>query len=214
MSIPDEVRKYIIKYSSQVRDIVKFLREGIVLLNDVRVGEAMDSLAKAVRKDTEADATRREILYKLSTFIKDAAVRESISRLIRRLDLLSESSKEAARYLGIIPYLEIPMEIREKIEELSKLSLEAVDMLNLAIRALMEGDVETATSHANRVEEIEEEADEVNLIARKLLVASAMNIENSAIVVMLRDFIESLEGITDYAEDAADYVRVLALRQM
>ena len=210
--IPSEIINLVLKYSKEVRNLVKCLRIGISMLNQVRVGEALRALSECIRADTRADKIRRDILYKIGTAIKDGNIRESIVRLIRRLDLISEWSKEASRYLTIIPYLEIPVELREKMEELSKYSLESVDVLVNAIEALLEGDMDRANAHASRVEQLEEEADEVDVVARKFLLAMGERISNPALVVMLRDFIESLESIVDYAEDAADYVRALVIR--
>lgn len=210
--IPKELENLIIEYAVEVRNILGYLRDGLRLLNQIRVGEAEVALSDAIKADTRGDKTRREILFRLGLEIEDSSIREDVAHLVRRLDLVSEWAKEAARYLTIIPYLEVPVDLREKAERLSSLAVEAADLLLASVKALLEGDEKTANSHATRVEHIEEEADQVNIEARRLLIKHGTDIENPAIVFMFRDFIESLENITDYAEDAADYIRALAIK--
>ncbi len=210
--IPEDLTKELVEYVELIGKIVSNLRKGILLLNDLRIGEAMKTLSEGIRTDTRADEIRRNILFKIDEAIRDSDVKEALARLIRRFDLISEQSKEASRYLTIIPYLEIPVRIRERIEEMSRLASESVDLLISAVKALIEGDDKKAISHALRVEEMEEKGDEVNMAARKLLLDYGGKVENPALVVLLRDFIEALENITDFAEDAADYIRILALK--
>ncbi|MEM2021137.1 MAG: hypothetical protein QXP80_02785, partial [Zestosphaera sp.] len=57
----------------------------------------------------------------------------------------------------------------------------------------------------------EEEADKTLVKGRQLLVKYGVTIKNPAVVLMVDKLIESLEGITDFAEDAGDYLRTLAL---
>ncbi len=210
--IPENLVKELLEYIELIGKIVSNLRKGILLLNDLRIGEAMKTLSEGIRTDTKADEVRRNILFKIDEAIKDSDVKEALARLIRRFDLISEQSKEASRYLTIIPYLEIPVRIRERIEEMSRLASESVDLLVNAVKALIEGDDKKALSQAIRVEEIEEKGDEVNMASRKLLLDYGGKVENPALIVLLRDFIEALENIIDFAEDAADYIRILALK--
>ena len=210
--LSEELVKDIIEYAKKVRTVIKSLREGIKLLNEVRPGEAIKRLADGIKADTEADNMRRSIVLKVSTDVREGYVREWIARLIRRLDLIAESAKEAARYLTIIPYLEIPNEIRNVIEELSKLSMTSIDLVIDGLEALIEGDRTRAIDYANRVEEVEEMADNAIVNGRKLLVMYGERLTNAALVIMVKDFLEALENITDYAEDAGDYIRTLALR--
>jgi len=171
----------------------------------------MEELSCAIRADTKADSLRRELLFKLEQVISNSATREAIVHILRRLDLVSEMAKEASRYLSIIPYLEIPDDIKSRIEMLSKLGLEACDILVSAVAAILEGEGRKAIEYSLKVEEVEESADNITLEARRILVDIGEKISNPALVLMISNFIESLESVTDYAEDAADYIRAIAL---
>ncbi len=80
------------------------------------------------------------------------------------------------------------------------------------MRYVAENRIDDVLAECERVEELEEMADDVTYRARKELVAFGERIENSAMVVMLRDFIEALENITDYEEDVSDVIRVLSMK--
>ena len=212
MSVPEEITTILLGYIEKVRDIVKYLSQGIILLNQIRVGEALKVFSKAIKTDTEADNMRRRLFDRLTELNVEPRIREDIMHLAKRFDVLSEWSKESARHLSIIPYLEIPAELRDRIEEMVKLALRSAEYLVEATKALIKGDLAKAREYANKVERIEEEADEVNVAARKLLVGLGRKIDNPAVLIMIKDFIEALENITDTAEDAADVIRVLAIR--
>jgi len=202
----------LLHYTKGIRDIVSHFRNTISLLNEVKASEARSELAKAIKKDTEADHVRREIAETHIYNIEDPDLREIVLKFLRMLDRISEWTKEAARYLDLIPYLEIPDELRKHIEELSRLSLEGIEYILMSIQALMENDIERALNYCKHVEEIEETADGITHTARKNLVVYGRKIDNPAVIVMLRDFIESLENITDYEEDASDLIRVIISR--
>jgi predicted phosphate transport protein (TIGR00153 family) len=212
LGISKELAAAILEYAEEVYGIVEKLRTGIKLLKSMNTGESMKELANAIKADTKADAMRREILLAL-TEVRGGYVRERVARLVRRLDLVSEQTKEAARDLTLLPYFELPAEIKEVIDELSKDVQESVKALLKSLTALMNGKPEEAIKISRSVEEIEEEADNAFLMGKRLLMKYGSKVRNAAIILMLFNFMQSLENVTDYSEDAGDYIRTLALRE-
>jgi len=206
------INEYVLNYIEKIRDIIKFFTNAIDKLNDLDLENAIKLLSDSIKTDTEADQLRRKILLEIERKVDDAFLKDYLAKLLRMLDRVSEWIKEASRYLDIIPYLEIPIELREKIEELSRLDLEAIESIFNAAKALIKGDRNAVLKYTLEAEEIEEKADEILHIARKNLVVIGGSIENPALIVMLRDFIEALENVTDYAEDVADILRLIALK--
>ena len=196
----EELSRLVLEYAEAVADIVKELRKGIRLLGSMRTGEAMESLASAIKADTKADNMRRGILLKL-TEAKGGYVRERVARLVRRLDLVSEQAKEAARDLTIITYLELPAELKEIVDELSDEAGKSTHTLIKSLSALIKGDTEAALKYANNVADVEEATDEIFLKGKRLVVKYGNKIRNPAVMLMFVNFLESLENITDYAED-------------
>jgi len=202
----------IIDYAEEVFSIIQGLRRGIDLLSSMNSGEAMRELANAIKSDTKADAMRREILVTL-TNVRGGYVRERIARLVRRLDLVSEQAKEAARDLTLIPYLELPSDIKDVIGSLTKDVYESVKALTKSLTALVYDHPDEAIKYSRIVEELEEDADKVFLAGKRLLVKYGNKISNPAIILMLLNFMQSLENVTDYSEDAGDYIRTLAIME-
>ena len=211
LGISEKLATFILDYAEAVLGMVEELKIGIQLLNSMNVGAAMNELANAIRSDTKADDMRRRLLLELTT-VKGGYIRERIARLLRRLDLVAEQTKEAARDLTLIPYFEIPASLKENIEKLTDDVHESVKTLMKSLEALMSNDIDTAIKCSRKVEDLEEDADRMFLNGKKLLIKHGEKIRNPAVVLMLFNFLQSLENVTDYSEDAGDYIRTLALR--
>ncbi len=214
MGIPRNVGEGLLKYFDMIESMATSFKRAINSLNDMDLSNAYKHLDKAIKLDTEADKYRRDLMAEIVSSVRSDDLKEDLSKLLRMLDRMSEWIKEASRYLDIVPYLEVPVEIREKIEKLSYLDKRAAEELSEAIKALLEGDEEEMKRRVEEVERIEEEADELNHVAKKTLVSIGYTLTNPAIVVMLRDFIEALETATDYAEDVADIIKLLAIHDV
>lgn len=199
-----------LKYVSAVVNIVRLSNEGIKLLEEFRTAEAMESFTKGIYEDTVADEVRRNLLIKLQD-LHPGFMRERISTLLRRLDLIAEQSKEVARNMTLFPYLELPGEIKNAVKELSVKAYESVSKLHEITSMLISRRYDDVVREAYRVEILEEDADKVLVRGRQLLVKYGSAIKNPAIILMVDKLIEALEGITDFAEDASDYLRTLAL---
>jgi len=206
----EDVFSKILHYFEKIDRMVNSFVNAIDSLNKLDLNNAYKSLADSIRLDTEADELRREVFTIMNRYISDVTLRESISKLLRMMDRLTEWIKEAARYLDILPYLEIPQEIKDEINELARLDSEACKHIKNAAQALFRKKLDDAIALASEVEKIEERADEVNHAARRSIVRYGNKIANPAILIMLRDFIEALENATDYAEDVADIIRLIA----
>jgi len=213
LELSPEVQKAISTYFSRVVDIVECFAKAIEALNLMDVQNAYRFLEESIRIDTEADEVRRRILEALSSEGVDPATRYDIARLLRMMDRLSEWIKEASRYLDLVPYLEVPQEIKDSIERLAKLSLDAVRAIREAVDSLIEGRSDEVYKLCVSVEKLEERADEVMHRGRRSLLKYGPRIENPALVIMLRDFLKALENAIDYAEDVADTLRVIAVRE-
>ncbi|MEM2075606.1 MAG: DUF47 family protein [Zestosphaera sp.] len=205
-----ELSEDLLKYVKAVVSVVRHSSEGIRMLEGFLSAEAMQHFADGIREDTAADEIRRRLLVKLQ-LLHPGFMRERISTLLRRLDLIAEQSKEVARNMTVFPYLELPGEIKECINELSRKSLESVAAVHDLTSLLVRHDYVRIVEDAYRVETAEEEADKILVRGRQLLVKYGTLIKNPAVVLMVDKLIESLEGITDFAEDASDYLRTLAI---
>ncbi len=111
-------------YVEKIGVMIEKVRNAISLLNDARIDEAQRELATVVRLDTEADNQRRELAERRLEGVGDADARRIFLDLLRLLDRVSEWSKEAARYLRVVPFTMVPEMLRSRVEELAQLGLE------------------------------------------------------------------------------------------
>ena len=200
----------LLKYAKAVVNIVKLSNEGIKLLEEFRTAEAMETFTKGIYEDTIADDVRRGLLIRLQD-LHPGFMRERIATLLRRLDLIAEQSKEISRNMTLFPYLELPGEVKIAVNELSEKAYESVSKLYEIISLLVSRKYDEVVKEAYKIEVTEEDADKILVRGRQLLVKYGSTIKNPAVILMVDKLIESLEGITDFAEDASDYLRTLAL---
>jgi len=211
-SLPRDLVLMISNYFAKIRSMTEGFIKTLEAVNSMDLQNAYKYLAHSIRMDTEADEIRREILEKISRNSLDAKTRDDVARLLRMMDRTSEWIKEALRYLDIVPYMEIPLEIRKDIEELAKLDAEAIDVLGRAMDMLLREKYDEVYKLCVSVEKIEERGDEALHRARKNVLKHGAKIGDAAMVVLLMDFVKALENALDYAEDVADLMRMLALR--
>jgi uncharacterized protein Yka (UPF0111/DUF47 family) len=199
------------KYGSMVRDIVESLANSLSYLDSFRAGEARLELAKAINIDTEADSYRREIIESKLIGIEDSIVRSYIHNILRMLDRVAEWAKESIRYLDLIPYLEIPSPIKETVHDMIKTAVKGIEKIIEALELMRKGEYSSIIELCKEVEAVEEKVDELLHNARKSMVVYSNKIQNQAIVMFLKDFIESIETMTDYEEDTADIIKALTI---
>jgi uncharacterized protein Yka (UPF0111/DUF47 family) len=199
------------KYGSMVRDIVESLANSLSYLDSFRAGEARLELAKAINIDTEADSYRREIIESKLIGIEDSIVRSYIHNILRMLDRVAEWAKESIRYLDLIPYLEIPSPIKETVHDMIKTAVKGIEKIIEALELMRKGEYSSIIELCKEVEAVEEKVDELLHSARKSMVVYSNKIQNQAIVMFLKDFIESIETMTDYEEDTADIIKALTI---
>lgn len=199
------------RYSYMVNNIVKCIANSLLYLDSFRAGDARVELAKALNIDTGADEYRRRIIEDRLTVIEDSIVRGYIHNILRMLDRVAEWAKESVRYLDLMPYMEIPSPIRDHIHEMVKVSVWGIEKVVEALELIKKGEYNSAVEICKEIEVLEEKVDELLHSARKNLIAFSSKIQSPIIILFLKDFIESIETMTDYEEDVADIVRALAI---
>ena len=207
--IDSNLRRLMTEYLGKISETASSFADAIELLNDMRTGEARAKLAHAMKAEKEADNIRREIVDLLEEIDIDPEVKEDLFHMIKRLDLIADFFKEAARDLTIIPYLEVPAPLREGYEDLLNKVEELVKKVCEAVKALLDKDFEKASKLVDEIEALEEEADEINVGNRGKLVEYANQIKPYVLAILLHEFNTDLEEAADACEDAGDYIRAL-----
>ncbi len=196
-------------YLDKICRTVTLFSDAISYLNEMRSGEARKALADSMRSEKEADELRRKIVDLLEESDIDPDVKEDYFHLIKRIDLIADWIKEAARSVSIIPYLEVPAGLREGYEKLLDLVEEMTKKTCKAVRLLLEKKYDEARGLVEEIEKLEEEADQVNVDNREKLLEYSDQLKPYALAILLHEFNTALEEAADACEDTGDYIRAL-----
>ena len=158
--------------------------------------------------ESEADHLRRAIETKLyaQTLIPES--RGDVLGLIENLDHLLNLF-EGALWAFFIEKPEIPDEYHVNYETLTDIAVESVEALVLASRAFFRN-IEAVGDHNHKVMFYEKEADKVSTKLKQAIFSSELDLSRKA---QLRNFVEHIDNIPDWAEDVADRLAIYAIKR-
>ncbi len=171
--------------------------------------EAKELILTIRKREHEADEIRREMFDELSIGMLMPADREDLTHMIEAMDDIADWANDAGKLLSVIDE-KIPGAIAKKLEELIEKTLSCVMKTKETVIA-MRSDAKTALALCNEVEFMEEECDDIEKDV------FAMTIHNRKLsppmLLLLHDIIASVEMVSDKAEDTADIIRILVVKQ-
>ena len=190
-------------------DTVTDLRKAIIAASKGDVNETKSCVERLFVVEREIDDLRRTVFEELTRGSLPSKDREDIMHLVKRLDTMADFVKDSARTLLIVMQAEIPKEIWNLFVEVAKDLVECSAALRKSIEKL-ETDLAEARALSEKVDQVESKVDEKYLKMKGLLLKHGREID-PAVLLMLRDLIESMEQVADGCDDTADYVRILTV---
>jgi len=163
------------------------------------------------KMEMEADELRRKMVDALTVSEMFPEERDDLMELVRAVDWIADWSKEAGRILNAIHLDRAPPEMREAALNMVKADADCVSVLTDCLR-MMAKDPKEAINLANKVEMLEEDIDELYSIARKHLATLEFKGWTVGSIILLNEFLDSLETIADWCENTADIVRAVTVR--
>lgn len=156
----------------------------------------------------QADILRSKMVKELSEGLLLPPDREDMMHFVRTLDKIADWTNGAARILGFIEH-RLPESILKNISAATELIFGSVSKLKEAISAITKNDIKKALLDCEEVDRIEHEADD----QKKILIESIIHAKLEPISILLSyQLAEYMEGVTDKIEDAADFVKVVAIK--
>jgi predicted phosphate transport protein (TIGR00153 family) len=131
--------------------------------------------------------------------------------LVRAVDWIADWSREAGRILVIIPFESSPEEMKSSVIEMCKACVACVTNLARCIKVLPDNPKE-AIELANEVEMLEEDIDDLYSITRRHLANLDFPDFSPGALILLNEFLDSIETVADWCENSADLVRAIAVR--
>ena len=160
------------------------------------------------QSEHQADLLRSKMVKELSEGLLLPPDREDLMHFVKTLDKIADWTNGAARLLGFIEQ-KLPEDILKNISAATELIFTSVSKLREGIESITKNDLKKALADCEDVDRIEHEADD----QKKLLIGSIIHAKLEPTSLLLSyQLAEYLEGVTDKVEDAADLVKVLAIK--
>jgi predicted phosphate transport protein (TIGR00153 family) len=165
-------------------------------------------VAQVDQVETRADQLRRSIelsLYEQSLIPES---RGDMLSLLEDLDFLINIFEENL-YAYSIENPEFPVEYHKPMKLLIEQVALSVEAVVMAARSFLR-DVSSVRDHIHKVMLYEHEADQFALALKRQLFSSDLSLERKA---HLRHFIDKVEGVSNQAEDVADWLAIYAIKR-
>lgn len=193
----EETYKTVASFADAVRAFIKGdLSAKTMAIERVRLGEH------------EADILRSKMVKALSEGLFLPPDREDLMHFVKTLDRIADWTNGAARLLGFIEE-RLPENVLKNISTATDLIVNSVAKLKEGIEAVTKNDLKKALIDCEDVDRIEHDADE----QKKMLIESIIHAKlEPASLLLCYQLAEYMEGVTDKIEDAADFVKVIAIK--
>lgn len=166
------------------------------------------SIEKVRESEHQADILRSKMVSELSESLLLPPDREDLMHFVKTLDKIADWTNGAARLLGFIEQ-KLPENILKNIASATELIVNSISKLKDAIQAVIKNDLKKALSDCEDVGRFEHDADD----QKKVLIESIIHTKLEPPTLLLSfQLAEYLEGVTDKIEDAADFIKVVAIK--
>jgi predicted phosphate transport protein (TIGR00153 family) len=166
------------------------------------------AIEKVRESEHQADVLRSKMVDELSEGLLLPPDREDLMHFVRGLDKIADWTNGAARILGFIEQ-KLPENILTNISLATALIFTSISKLREAIQSISKNDLKKALEDCQDVDHIEHDADD----QKKLLIETIIHAKlEPATLLLCYQLAEYLEGVTDKIEDAADFIKVLAIK--
>lgn len=196
------------KHVDEIHKTVSFFAEAIRAFIQGDLAAKSSAIEKVRQSEHEADILRSKMISELSEGLLLPPDREDLMHFVKTLDKIADWTNGAARILGFIEQ-KLPENVLLNISSGTELIVLSATKLKEAIAAISKNDLKKALKDCEDVDHIEHDADD----AKKVLIGSIIHADlEPATLLLSYQLAEYLEGVTDRIEDAADFVKVLAIR--
>jgi len=167
-----------------------------------------EAIENVRQSEHQADVLRSKMVGELSESLLLPPDREDLMHFVKTLDKIADWTNGAARILGFIEE-KLPENILKNISSATELIFGSISKLKEAIGAITKNDLKKTLGDCEAVDRLEHEADD----QKKLLIESIIQAKLTPTSLLLSyQLAEYLEGVTDKIEDAADFIKVIAIK--
>jgi len=203
--LENQIDNYLDKMSESA---VMFKLAVKVYLRDGATEEFKQKLQQVNAAESEADHLRRSIEKELYTHTLIPDSRGDVLGLIETLDHVINLFEGTLWSLDI-ERPDIPEEFRRGFKQLTAMVVETVDALVLAARSFFRSPLAVADFNS-KVLIFEKEADKISTKLKRKIFESDLDLPRK---MHLRQFVEQIDNVADWAEDVADRLAIYAIKR-
>lgn len=208
MEREESILKEAQEHVEETHNTVQFFAQAVAAFIRGDINAKAAAIASVGESEHKADILRSKMVSALSEGLLLPPDREDLMHFVKTLDKIADWTNGAARILGFIE-TRPPEEVLKNISCATEIIVNSVSRLKEAIRALTQNNIKKAIADSEEVDRLEHEADD----QKKLLIESILHAHlESTGLVLTYQLAEYLEGVTDKIEDAAEVVRILAIK--
>ncbi|MEM4718186.1 MAG: DUF47 family protein [Desulfurococcaceae archaeon] len=185
------------RYVDLVTKASSHFTEAVKLLNEVKISDAQTSFYNVVRLLNESGKYKALAEDSMVSLRLDPGFKEELLDVINMLDDVGDLVKEASREFTILPFLEIPLQLRAGLVKLSKTVSEIVSKLSDAITSLIKGDYGRVSLLFKEILALEELADSIELENRAMILTFSDRLKPYALHLLVHDLNALLENTAD-----------------
>lgn len=196
------------KHVDETYRTVSYFADAIRAFIKADISAKAAAIEKVRESEHLADVIRSKMISELSEGLLLPPDREDLMHFVKSLDRIADWTNGAARLLGFIE-AKLPEDVLMNISTATELIFKSVSRLKDGITALTKNDLKKALQDCEEVDRLEHEADG----QKKALIESMIHAKLEPVTFFLcYQLAEYLEGVTDKIEDAADLVKVVAIK--
>jgi uncharacterized protein len=196
------------KHAEETYKTVKFFAEAIKAFIEGDVKAKTLAIENVKESEHQADILRAKMVTEISEGLLLPPDREDLMHFVKTLDKIADWTNGSARLLGFIEQ-RLPENVLKNMSLAADLIVNSISKLKEGIATLIKNDLKKALLYCDEVGRLEHEADD----QKKLLIESIIHAKLEPTSLLLSyQLAEYMEGVTDKIEDAADFVKVLAIK--
>jgi hypothetical protein len=190
-------------------DTVTELERAMIAASKGAAADAKKGIERLFVVETEIDDLRRTVFEELTRGSLPPKDREDIMHLVKRLDVMADHVKDSGRSLLLLAEAQMPKDVWGELVAMTRDLVEESRALRASIEKLGVDAVEVRALSL-KVDEAETRIDEHYMKTKELILKHGRDMD-AAVLLILRDLLQSLEEVADSCDDTADYVRILTV---
>jgi len=205
-----QVNQLILKHLEEVDACLKTALKAIEKYLSSNIEKAKSLALEVDHIETETDSVRREIIGKLYSGAYLPSLRSDILHLVEHLDKIADGAEACCDFF-LDQRPEIPQEMKSKFLKVMERSVSTFAPLKKAIRSFFQEsfDIETIRERTKEVGVIESDVDKEEWDITRDIFNTELDCGHK---LHLKLCLESIVGISDRAEDAADELEIIIIK--